>query len=73
MEDYVSKLELEQERKKGKSDKEIIENLRRRDMEKQGQVRHSKIQKSRYNERYKHIQTIGLPEYLRKLGNSKNQ
>ena len=24
-------------------------------MEKQGQVQHNKIQKSRYNERYKHI------------------
>ena len=64
---------MKQQRKKGRSSKEIIENLKRRDMERQGQVQLSKIQKSRYNERYKHIRTIGLPEYLRKLENGKSQ
>ena len=35
---WLSKLGLEQERKKGRSSKEVIENLRKRDMERQGQV-----------------------------------
>ena len=68
----LSKLGLEQKRKKGRS-KKIIKTLRRRNMERQGQVQHNKIQKSRYNERYKHIQTIELPEYLKKPGNGESQ
>ena len=49
-EDYLmrkglSKLGLEQERKKGRSGKEIIENPRRRDTERQGQAQHSEILK----------------------------
>ena len=42
-------------------------------MERQGQVQHNKIQKSRYNERYKHVQTIGLPEYLKEPENGESQ
>ncbi|OAD57550.1 hypothetical protein WN48_01775 [Eufriesea mexicana] len=69
----VSKLGLEQERRNGRSEKEIIESLRKRDTERQGQVQYNKIQRSRYNEGYKYILTTGLPEYSGKEGNGESQ
>ncbi|KOC59656.1 hypothetical protein WH47_11086 [Habropoda laboriosa] len=61
------------ERRQGRESKEMIENLKRRDIERQGQAQYEKIQRSRYNERYKWIATVGIPEYLSKSGNGESQ
>ncbi|KOC59932.1 hypothetical protein WH47_10526 [Habropoda laboriosa] len=68
-----SGLGLEIERRQGRESKEMIENLKRRDIERQGQAQYEKIQRSRYNERYKWIATVGIPEYLSKSGNGESQ
>lgn len=38
-----------------------------------GHVQYNKIQKARYNKRYKYIRTVGRVEYLKKEGNGGNQ
>ncbi|KAK1137315.1 hypothetical protein K0M31_001827 [Melipona bicolor] len=69
----LSGLGLDQERRQRRKSKEIIENLRRRDIERHKQAQYEKIQRSRYNERYKGITTVEISEYLSKTGNSKSQ
>ncbi|KOX74660.1 hypothetical protein WN51_13094, partial [Melipona quadrifasciata] len=63
----LSGLGLDQERGQRRKSKKIIENLRRRDIERQKQAQYEKIQRSRYNERYKGITMVGIPEYPSKV------
>ena len=61
----MSMLGLEQERIRGKNAKTIAEKLRRCNTERKGQIQYNKIQKSRYNKRYKHITTVGQSTWAR--------
>ncbi|KAK1120220.1 hypothetical protein K0M31_012587 [Melipona bicolor] len=69
----LSGLGLDQERRQRRKSKEIIENLRKRDIKRQKQAQYEKIQRSRHNERYKSITTVGILEYLSKTGNGESQ
>lgn len=53
---------MDQERGQRRKSKKIIENLRRRDIERQKQAQYEKIQRSRYNERYNDGRDTGICE-----------
>ena len=49
-----------------KCEEDVYEEVLKREKDVQGQLIANKIDKSRYNERYKQIMIIGKPEYLTK-------
>lgn len=53
--------------------RDIIDLIKKKDRELQGQIQYNKISESRYNVLYKHIVTIKRTEYLNKAGSGNSQ